>query len=235
VTTSLTSTPFQLHVYSAGAVAPPLQRATDVFEDRFGTKCDLTIGKPGNLLAAIAVSEQGDVISCGAEYIIDEAEDRGLTVKGSRRSLGLRRSVIIVPVGNPAKIASIDDLCRENVRIGIATDGCLKGVWDDVASKAGLTEEIRRNITHHADACGSLMSLIHQEKVDAIIGWNAFQNVWPNTCEVIELPPDLQVFRSTPVAVITYTKDATLSRKFIDLLTSEEGRKIYYDYGWIHR
>jgi accessory colonization factor AcfC len=57
--------------------------------------------------------------------------------------------------------------------------------------------------------------------------------VWPNTCEVIELPPDLQVFRSTPVAVITYTKDATLSRKLVDFLTSDEGRKIYSDYGWI--
>jgi accessory colonization factor AcfC len=126
-------------------------------------------------------------------------------------------------------------LCKENVRIGIAVDGCLKGVWDDVASKAGLTDQIRRNITHHADACGSLMSLIHTEKVDAIFGWNAFQNVWPDTSEAIELPPNLQVFRSTVVALVSYTKDAELSKKFIDFLTSDEVRKIYSDYGWIHK
>ena len=225
----------QLHIYSAGAVAPPLQKAIDIFENRFGTRCNLTVGKPTNLLAAIAVSQEGDVISCGAEYILDEAEDRGLVVKGSRRSMGFRRSVIIVPIGNPAKITSLNDLCNENVRIGIATDGCLKGVWDDVASKAGLTDQIRRNITHHADACGSLMGLIHQEKVDAIFGWNAFQSVWPDTCEVIELPSYLQVFRSTVVAMVSYTKDAELSQKFIDFLTSNEVRKIYSDYGWIHK
>ena len=224
-----------LSVYSAGAVAPPLQKGVDVFENRFGIRCNLTVGKPSNLLAAIAVSKQGDVISCGAEYILDEAEDRGLVVKGSRKSMGLRRSVIIVPIGNPAKIVSINDLCKENVRIGIATDGCLKGVWDDVASKAGLTDQIRRNITHHADACGSLMGLIHQEKVDAILGWNAFQSVWPDTCEIIELPSDLQVFRSTVVAMVSYTKDAELSQKFINFLTSDEVRKIYSDYGWIHK
>jgi len=231
----MTSETCQLHVYSAGAVAPPLQKAIDIFEYRFRTHCKLTVGKPSNLLAAIAVSKQGDVISCGAEYILDEAEDRGLVVKGTRRSMGFRRSVIIVPLENPAKITSLDDLCRENVRIGIATDGCLKGVWDDVASKAGLTDQIRRNITHHADACGSLMGLIHQGKVDAIFGWNAFQSVWPDTCEVIELPSELQVFRSTVVAMISYTKDAQLSQKFIDFLTSNEVRKIYSDYGWIHK
>ncbi len=225
----------QLHVYSAGAVAPPLQKAISVFEKKFGIRCNLRAGKPSNLLAAIAVSKRGDVISCGAEYILDEAEDRGLVVKGSRRSLGFRRSVIIVPIGNPAGITSLDDLCKENVRIGIATDGCLKGVWDDIASKARLTDQIRRNISHHADACGSLMGLIHQEKVDAIFGWNAFQSIWPDTCEAIELPSDLQVFRSTPVAMVSYTGDAEPSQKLIDFLISNDGREIYSDYGWIHK
>ncbi len=231
----MASESWQLRVYSAGAVAPPLQKAIDVFENKFGISCKLTAGKPSNLLAAIAVSKEGDVISCGAEYILDEAEDRGLVVKGTRRSLGFRRSVIIVPPGNPAKITILNDLCREGVRIGIAVDGCLKGVWDDIASKAGLTDQIRRNITNHADACGSLMGLIHQEKVDAIFGWNAFQSVWPDTCEVIELPSDLQVFRSTVVAMVSYTKDAELSQKFIDFLTSNEVKKIYSEYGWIHK
>lgn len=232
---SMSSETSQLRIYSAGAVAPPLQKAIDIFENKFGILCNFETGKPSNLLAAIAVSKAGDIISTGAEYILDEAEDRGLVIKDSRRSLGLRRSVIIVPIGNPAKITSLEDLCRENVRIGIAVDGCLKGVWDDIASKAGLTDQIRRNITHHADACGSLMGLIHQEKVDAILGWNPFQSVWPDSCEIIELPPDLQVFRSTVVAMVSYTKDTELSQKFIDFLTSDEVRKIYSDYGWVHK
>jgi accessory colonization factor AcfC len=231
----MTSKSFQLRVYSAGAVAPPLRDAINIFENKFGIHCNLKVGKPSDLLAKIATSKEGDVISCGAEYILDEAEDRGLVVKGSRRSLGFRRSVIIVPLGNPAKITSLNDLCREGVRIGIAVDGCLKGVWDDIVSKAGLTDQIRRNITHHADACGSLMGLIHSDKVDAVFGWNAFQNVWSDTCEVIELPPELQVFRSTVVAMISYTRNAELSQKFIDFLTSRKVRKIYFDWGWVHK
>jgi molybdate transport system substrate-binding protein len=225
----------ELKVYSAGAVAPPLLDAGEFFENEFGIRCDLKIGKPSDLFAEIAQSKKGDVVSCGAEYMLDEAEDQGLTLKGTRQSLGFRRSVLIVPVGNPARICSLEDLCREGVRVGIAVDGCLKGVWDDIASKAGLTDEIRRNITHHADACGSLMSLIHSGKVDVIFGWNAFQGVWPDTCEVIELPKKLQVFRSTVAAIVTYTQNKELAEKFIDFLTSDETKKIYASYGWIHK
>jgi molybdate transport system substrate-binding protein len=223
-----------LGIYSAGAVAPPLRDAIALFEKAFEVKCDLKVGKPEDLLKEIAKFKEGDVFSSGAEYILDDAEDQGLIVKGSRKSLGYRRSVIIVPIGNPAKIASIEDLCRKDVRIGIAVEGCLKGVWDDIASKARLTDQIRRNITHHADACGSLMSLIHSDKVDAIFGWNAFQGVWPDTCEAIELSPSLQVFRSTVAAVISCSKNKALARKFINFLTSNKVRKIYANYGWLH-
>ena len=223
---------YQLYIFSAGAVAPPLREAISIFENKDGIKCKFTVGKPSNLLTAIAMSKKGDVISCGAEYILDEAEDQGLIVKNSRRSLGFRRSVIIVPNDNPAKISSLDDLCKEGVQIGIAVDGCLKGVWDDIASKAKITDKIRANITHHADSCGSLMGLIHTNKVHAIFGWNAFQNVWPNSCQAIELPPELQVNRSTVVAIVSYTKNAKLAQKFIDFLVSSEIRKIYFNYGW---
>jgi accessory colonization factor AcfC len=222
-----------LLVFSAGAVAPPLQEAARVFEKKHAVGVRMTVGKPANLLATIAGTKKGDLISCGSEYILDEAEAGGLIDRGSRASLGVRRSVILVQPGNPRKIASLKDLCRQGIRIGVAFDGCLKGVWDDIASKAGLTNESRKNITEYADACGSLMALIHQEKVDAIFGWNAFQNVWPNTCEAIELPERLQVFRSTGIGVVAYSKEAALAKKFVDFLLSEEGGNIYSEYGWI--
>jgi len=215
-------------------VAPPLQDAIAAFEKKTGTVIRLTAGKPENLLKSIALRKQGDVISCGAEYVHDEAEDRGLLVKGNRRSLGYRRSVIITQEGNPKGIRRLDDLCEPEMRVGTATGGCLKGVWDDVCSKAGLTERIRPNIVEHADACGSLMALIHQDKVDAVFGWNAFKNVWPDTCEGVEIPREFQVFRSTVAQVITYTRDAELSKRFIDFLVSPEGRRIYSENGWLH-
>ena len=225
---------YDLWVFSAGAVSPPLQEAVRQFETQEGITCKLTVGAPEALLKAIRHNQKGDVISCGAEYVHDEAEDIGVLIKGTRHSLGYRRSVIIVDRDNPKGIESLEDLCKDNIRVGIAVGGCLKGVWDDVFSKAGLTERVRSNIVEHAHTCGSLMGLIHSGKVDAVIGWNAFKNVWPDTCDAVELPRDLQVFRSTAVQTIYYTKNQQLSDKLITFLTSPEGREIYKRHGWLH-
>lgn len=225
---------YSLHVYSAVAVAPPLQEALAVFESREDIRCRFTDGKPEALLQAIRYTKEGDVISCGAEYVHDEAEDIGVLAKGTRRSLGYRRSVLITQVGNPKRIRKLEDLCEQGIRIATATGGRLKGVWDDVCSKAGLIEEIRPNVVEHADACGSLMGLIHSGRVDVVFGWNAFKRIWENTCEAVELPRDLQVFRSAVAQVVTYTKDAEFSKRLIEFLTSPEGRRIYSDRGWLH-
>jgi accessory colonization factor AcfC len=225
----------RLHVYSSGATAPPLQKAAKTFQDQFKTEVDFTIGKAEALLSQIMDKKEGDLLSCGAEYILDEASEKKLIVRNTTKSVGYRRSVILVPIGNPKKITSLNDLTNEGMRVGIATEGCLLGVWDDICSKAGLTDAIRRNITEFAAGCGAVMALVHTGKVDAIFGWNAFRNIWPKTTEIVELPKELQVYRSTGVAVVEYSNKKHLASSLINVLTSREGRAIYADYGWIHR
>jgi len=48
----------------------------------------LRIGNPEDLLNEIAKFKKGDVFSSGAEHILNDAEDQGLIIKGSRKSLG---------------------------------------------------------------------------------------------------------------------------------------------------
>ena len=133
---------YSLHVYSAGAVAPPLQEALSVFEKKENLTCRFTAGKPEALLKAIRLRKGGDIISAGSEYVHDEAEDIGVLLKGTRRSLGYRRSVIITQCGNPKGLKRLEDLCEPGVRVGTATGGCLKGV--------GTTSAEGR--THRADS-----------------------------------------------------------------------------------
>ena len=222
-------------VFSAGAVAPPLQKAAALFETEQGIMCEMRIAKPSVLLAEISRGDRADVICCGAEYMLDEATEAGLVEGDSRKSLGLRRAAIIVPLGNPAKIKSLDDLCREGVRVGIATEGCLKGVWDEVASRAGLTDLIRRNIIYRADSCGSVMALVNTQKADAIFGWSAFAKLWPQTSEAVELKQEQQIFRSTVIGVVRKSSNKPESRKLIEFLASPEADEIYTSLGWIRR
>jgi signal transduction histidine kinase len=58
----MSSKEYSLHVFSAGAVAPPLQKAVNIFEINQGVKCRFVPGKPEALLAAIAVEKMGDIL-----------------------------------------------------------------------------------------------------------------------------------------------------------------------------
>jgi len=223
-----------LHVYSSGAVAPPIKKCAETFEPKFGTEFKFTIGKAEKLISDIDESNEGDILTCGAEFILDDAQERGLIFGDIRRSVGFRKSAILVQIGNPKKIRSIADLTQEGIKVGVSISGCLLGVWDDISSKAGLTDQIRRNITDYADGCGAVMSLINQKKVDAIFGWDAFKKLWMKTMQVVKLPTELQVYRSTGVSVIKFSENKDLAKEFIDFLVSEIGEKIYTEYGWYH-
>ena len=224
----------RLHVYSSGAVALPIKKCAEKFKTKFGTDFEFTVGKAEVLITEIAKTKKGDVLTCGSEFILDDAQLKELVLKETRRSLGLRKSAILVQIGNPKKIRSISDLAKEGTRVGISTSGCLLGVWDDIASKARLTDQIRRNITDYADGCGELMALINKKKVDAIIGWEAFKKLCMKTMEVVELPKELQVYRSTAIGVITFSKRKELANRFIEFSVSESGKKMYREYGWHH-
>ena len=221
-----------LHIFSAGAVAPPIKKCALRFKAKFGTKFEFTIGKAEDLIEQIAESREGDILTCGSEFIRDHAQLRKLIIKDTRRSLGSRKSAILVQSGNPKKIKSISDLTKEGMRIGVSVSGCLMGLWDDLSTKAGFTEQIRKNTIAYADGCGELMSFINKKKVDAILGWEAFKKLNVKTMDVVELPKDLQVYRSTAIGIISFSKNKELAKKFIDFLVSEEGKKIYEEYGW---
>jgi molybdate transport system substrate-binding protein len=223
-----------LHVFSAGAVAPPIKKCAEEFKSKSGTKFEFTVGKAENLIEEIAETKKGDLLTCGSEFILDHAQLKGLVLKETRKSLGSRTSAILVPKGNPRKIRSISDLAKEGMHVGVSVSGCLTGVWDDLATKAGFTEQIRKNTVAYADGCGELMSFVNKKKVDAILGWDAFKNLNIQTMDIIGLPKDLQVHRSTAIGVVAFSKNKEIAEKFIGFLVSEKGKQIYEEYGW-HR
>lgn len=223
-----------LHVFSAGAVATPIKKCAEEFKSKYGTEFQFTVNKAEILMEEISKTKEGDLLTCGSEYILDHAQLKGLILKETRRSLGSRISAILVQKGNPRKIRSISDLTKEGVQVGVSVSGCLTGIWDDLATKAGLTDQIRKNTVAYADGCGELMSFINTKKVDAILGWDAFKNLNMQTMDRIELTKDLQVQRNTAIGVITFSKNIDLAKRFIDFLVSETGKRIYEDYGWHH-
>ncbi|KKK67306.1 hypothetical protein LCGC14_2955380, partial [marine sediment metagenome] len=183
----------------------------------------------------IEIAEYGihDLSISGAEYLLDDGEVRGIVLRGERRLIAYRRSAIIVPAGNPAKISSLADLARPGERIGISVIDCLKGLWEDVTGRTGLTGPIRENITFHATGCVAIVEAVAEGLVDAAFGWTSFEHMGEGRLDIVELPPEQQVYRGTGIGMLEFTTQPDRARGFMDFLTTPAARACYQRYNWV--
>ena len=138
-----------VRIFSARACAEPLYEAARDFEDLTGSHVSISVcarhcakpeaeeasGQMDDFLVEISDLAIHDLAIGGAEFLLDDGEVRGIVQKGQRRTIAYRASALVVPVGNPAGIASIWDVTRPGVRIAISMIDCLKGVWEDITAR----------------------------------------------------------------------------------------------------
>ena len=221
-----------LTAYSALVPALPLADAAARFGAEHGVRIEVKPGRPEKWLPALKAGAPADLMSCGAEFLLDLAEADGLVEPGTRVGVGHRKAALIVPKGNPAGISGLTDFARPGLRMGISVEGCSLGLWDEVASRAGLREQVRSKITRRAGGCGALLGLVSRAEVDAAIGWSNFDQVPNFEVEVVPLPSELMVFRSTGVGVVKGSANRAVAERFVSWLVSASGRDIYRRWGW---
>lgn len=238
-----------VRIFSARACAEPLVKAAELFEEKTGIHVEIDVcnrhcAKP---VAEEATAESGgddflleisdagihDLAIAGAEYLLDDGEVRQIVQKGRRRTIAYRTSAIVVPADNPANIQSIEDMTKPGVRIAISVLDCLKGLWEDVCGRLGLLDQIRKNITYHANGCVAIVEAVATHEIDAAFAWTAFQHLEPSRIKVIELPKEQQILRGTGVGMLSFAKEPELAVQFMDFLASPESQAFYKEYGWV--
>lgn len=217
--------------------AKPAREAAALYEQKTGLKIEFVGGPPGSWKDKVKAGE-GDLVLLGAEYLMDDFQKEGLILPETRTSLGSRVAAILVPKGNPKRIASVKDLAAPGVRIMIMPVGAQVGLWEDVAAKAGLVAEIRKNIVERAPNGIKSVEFWKEgagTKYDAWLTWSAFHAVTPDNTEIVELPRDLQVMRSVTIAVAKASRNRDAAEKFINFLTGPEGRDIHEKHHFVTR
>ncbi|MBO3802678.1 MAG: substrate-binding domain-containing protein [Candidatus Brockarchaeota archaeon] len=221
-------------IFSTGLPAIPLHGAARIFEEMHGVRFKIVAGEPSTWLPRVRDGE-GDLVCVGAEYMMDDIEAEGLILRETRATVGYRRSMIMVRRGNPRGIRTIQDLAEMDVKLLVCRGACQKGLWDDVASKAMVTDKIRSKIAEYGAGCLDTLRRWRRSegRIDAGIVWNVYGRVWPAYCEMIELPRDIEVFRSTNVAILKSCSNRESLQDFVGFLRSDESRRVYEKWGWI--
>jgi accessory colonization factor AcfC len=218
---------------SALVPALPLKDAAALYAEQTGVHIEVKAGRPEKWMPQVREGATVDLLCCGAEFLLDLAEVEGLVAPGSRLSLGLRRAALIVPSGNPGGVDGLASLGRAGVRVGIGVEGCTLGLWDELAGRAGNTAAVLDNIVLRSPGCGALLGAVARGEVDAGIGWENFDCHPSFDVDVVTLPPEHQVWRSTGIGVSTSSDRPDLAHAFVQWLRTDPAREIYRSWGWI--
>jgi len=224
-------------VFAGAASAPVLEDARRIFEARYGVRVELRLGGSGSVLSAMRISKMGDLFIPGSpEYLVQAASFGVVNITtGHVRVFAYLVPAIIVQKGNPKKIISIEDLARPGIRVGIGDPKsvCVGLYAKDLLERAGLWENVSRNIVVYAQSCDATAGLIPAGAVDAIIGWHVFRDWTPDKSDIIWISPSkIPKIAYIAGAVSTFAKHRPSAEWFLDFLASRDGQAIWAKYGY---
>lgn len=224
--------------FCGSASKPATEEAAGVFQKKTGIAVELHFSGSGTMLSQMKLSRRGDVYMPGSPDYMTKAVLDGVVDRGTVKIIAYLVPVIDVQKGNPKNILTLSDLARPGVTVGIGNPNavCVGLYAVEILERKGILREVEKNIVTHAPSCSATAALLVLKKIDAVIGWRVFSEWNPDKIEAVFLKQDeMPRLAYIPVAVSHYSRDKGTAQRFIDFLTSSEGKAIYAKWGYIAR
>ncbi len=226
----------ELLIFAGSASKPPLQEAVKIFEKNTGIKVNVVYGGSGFVLSQMKLTKRGDLYFPGSSDYMQKAKREGVVYKDSEKIIVYLVPAINVRKGNPKHIKSLKDLTKPKIRVAIANpNGVCVGAYAVEIIEKNFTpkekEAFKRNLVNYTGSCSKTAAAISLKQVDAVIGWRVFHYWDPDRIENVALKPkEIARVGYIPIAISKFTKNKNLAQKFIDFLTSRQGKAIFAKY-----
>lgn len=211
----------EIYFFCGSAVRMPMDEIIKNFEAEGKIKVNVIYGGSGSLLSQMEMSRKGDVYLAGS----------------SAKKVSYLIPAIIVPKGNPAKIFSLADLAKPNIRIdmGNPESVCLGLYGIEILEYNGLMKKVLPNVVTFAKNCEDTATLVVLKQVDAILGWDVFANWNPNDVEWIKIADnDIPRIAYTAIAMPVFVSNPIEAADFMDYVLSEKGKQVFEKWGYMN-
>ncbi len=223
-------------IFAAAGAKPAIDEVCQTFEERYGTKIEISYGGGGEMLSRMMLSRAGDIYIAPEQRFMESAAEKRAIYSDTVKSIAYMIPVIAVRKGNPMQILTLADLAEPGVRVAITRpETSLLGKYaPEIFQKAGLSEAIEKNIVTHASDPNNLLTMLTMGSIDAGITWHFYQSLASDTIDVVFLAPEqLTGVGEMQVAVSAYSTDIGSAEKFVNFASSAEGKEIFKKHGYI--
>jgi molybdate transport system substrate-binding protein len=198
-----------------------------------GVTVTFNFGPSDGLATQINDGAPVDVFASASPTWMDSVQDDGPGVS-YRTDFAKNRLTIIVPADNPARVEDIDDLTEDGLKLVIAAEGVPAGDYArKILESAGIVQAAMANVVSNAEDVRAVVTSVSSGEADAGIVY-----VTDVTADVddqiaqIEIPDDINVIATYPIAVVNDTQEAGLAKRFVDYVLGP-GQQTLAHYGFL--
>jgi molybdate transport system substrate-binding protein len=214
--------PATLTVFAAASLTEAFEELAVRFEElNPSVEVALNFGGSAGLAQQIAEGAPADVLAAAAEPPMRALVGAGLAtdpVVFATNSLAL-----VVPAGNPAGVAGLDDLARAELRVALCDPsvpcGAASATLLDAERVAATPDTLESDVK-------AVLTKVSLGEVDAALVYRTDVLAAGDAVERIDVPAAASVVNRYPIAAVAGSAHADAAVGFIALVTGDAGREV---------
>jgi molybdate transport system substrate-binding protein len=223
-----------LTILAASSLTDAFGELAKTFEKQNpGTKVRTSFGASSEMLAQIQQGAPADVFASAAEEEMNTAVKGGL-VTGKPADFVKNREVVMVPKDNPANIKSLQDVAKPGIELVLAEDEVPAAEYaKEILHKANaqygddFEKRVLSNVVSREADVRASVARVSVGDADATFGYASdYTPDIRDRVKVVPIPPSLNIVATYPVAALKDANSPGLAKKWVALVTSEEGQRV---------
>jgi molybdate transport system substrate-binding protein len=230
---SPTPEPRELTVFAAASLTGAFKEIAEDFKlAHDGVDVALSFGPSDGLAAQIQSEGTADVFASASQSWMNAVSvSPGVEF---RTDFVRNELVVITPAENPAQIETFEDLAEPGVQLILAAEGVPAGDYArEALDNAGILDAALANVVSNEEDVAAVVAKILGGEADAGIAYVSDVSVAAdNDLGAVEIPDDVNVTATYPIAVVEGSKHPDLAQEFIAWLSTAQGVAVLEDYGF---
>lgn len=220
----------ELKIYAGSMLRPAIEDSLIEFEKREGVKISRSYNGCGILVAQMKAGQIPDAyFACDLEFMSQVTDFFPEATTVSQNEL-----VIIVPKGNPNKIASLRDLTKPGLRVGVGHEKqCAMGwITQNTFRESGIQRELMANVTVQTPTGDMLVNQLRTGSLDAAVVYLSNAAGAAEYLDAIQIQGISCSTAEQPWSVAKNSKFPLLADRLFQKICSVESREIFVAEGF---
>ncbi|HUT13983.1 MAG TPA: extracellular solute-binding protein [Thermoguttaceae bacterium] len=215
-------------LYCGAGIKPPVAELVEEFNRQHDAEITCDYRGSEVLLSSVKLTGKGDLYMPGDVYYVEMAEKEDLIAPDSTKTVCYFVPIILVQEKNPKEIHTLEDLLRDDVKVGLGDpEVCAIGrTTSEIFAKNGISEA-DVNVKFRSPTVNELGNHIELKSLDAVIVWDAVAGYVGEKGHKVTIPTEKNVISTVAVAVLKSSQYPDLAAEFVDFITSEKGREVF--------